>query len=38
MADATTPAYGHPELRSADLAFLNPEEGSYNYSAAGYCQ
>ncbi len=31
--DATTPAYGHPELRSADRAFLGPEEGSYNYSA-----
>ncbi len=32
-ADATTPAYGHPELRSADRAFFGPEEGSYKYSA-----
>ncbi len=30
-ADATTPAEGHPELRSAYRALFGPEEGSYNY-------
>ncbi len=32
--DATTPAYGHPELRSTDRALFGPEKGSYNYLAA----
>ncbi len=29
--DPTTPAYGHPELRSAYRALCGPEEGSYRY-------